>query len=82
VRHQKHPERQDESLQQHAAELAFPDWQPGPRDWTSLYTGHDDQGSRYTEVAVYRGTERIHYRRYTGTEVMTFWERLVHEHAE
>jgi hypothetical protein len=81
VRHQNHPQQHTESLQQHAARIAFPAWAPHPDDWASLYTGCGS-GAPCTEVAVYRGTERIHYRRYTGADVMAFWQQLLEQHAE
>lgn len=82
MRHQNHPEEHAESLREHAARLAFPDWNPDSDDWTHLYTGFHE-GERYTEVAVYRpsegGHERIHYQRYSGDELMAFWTRLVNQ---
>lgn len=75
-----HPQGQDQwvkSLQQHAARLAFPDWQPSPDDWTNLYTGFDQDGAPYTEVAVYRGHDRIHHTTYSGDAFTAFWTRLV-----
>lgn len=83
-----HPHDQGQwvkSLKEHAAHMAFPDWQPTSDDWTHLYTGHDD-GARYTEVAVYRpsegGHDRIYYQRYSGDELMAFWTRLVNQISE
>ncbi|MGI5288044.1 hypothetical protein ACQEVF_32530 [Nonomuraea polychroma] len=81
MHHQQEAERWIKSLQQHAAHAAFPDWEPGPDDWTSLHTSFD-HGAPVTEVAVYRVKERIHYRPYTGTELMEFWEHLLHQIAE
>ncbi|MFC7714484.1 hypothetical protein [Nonomuraea recticatena] len=64
-------------LREHAARLAFPDWTSGPDDWPSFYTSFDDAAEPYMEVTVYRGVDRIHYRRYTGDELAAFWARLL-----
>ncbi|MER6942508.1 hypothetical protein ABT294_00670 [Nonomuraea sp. NPDC000554] len=80
-----HPHAQDrwiKSLQQHAAALAFPDWQPGPDDWTSLHTSFTPDGKPITEVAVYRGRERVHYARISGEDLMRFWTGLLKEVPE
>ncbi|MFI7644161.1 hypothetical protein [Nonomuraea sp. NPDC049400] len=79
----KHREEQAQTLQQHAARIAFPDWTPQHSDWTHLYTGFHD-GKPYTEVAVYRpsndgGHERIHNRRYAGDDLTAFWVQLARE---
>jgi hypothetical protein len=70
-------ERWVQALQDRAARLAFADWRAGPDDWTSMYTSFDEDGAPMTEVAVYRGHERIHFRRYMGGELTQFWTRLV-----
>lgn len=75
------------ALRNHAAQLAFTDWTPQSGDWAHLYTGFVDDGTPYTEVSVYRagdggGHVRIHYQRYIGDELTTFWTRLVDEIAE
>lgn len=80
--HSSGEERWVQALQEHAAHLAFADWQAGPDDWTSLYTNFDDEDAPMTEVAVYRGHERIHFRRYTGSELTQFWTRLVNAVSE
>lgn len=81
----KHREEQAQTLREHAAHLAFPDWNPEPDDWTHLYTGFHE-GERYTEVAVYRpgegGHERIHYQRYASDQLTAFWNRLMREASE
>jgi hypothetical protein len=75
-------ERWSVALREHAARLTFPGWTPGPGDWTSLYTSFEPGGAPLTEVAVYRGHERIHYRCYTGDDLTGFWTRLVNELSE
>ncbi|MEV4549264.1 hypothetical protein AB0L44_17340 [Nonomuraea wenchangensis] len=75
------------ALRDHAARLAFPDWTPQPGDWAYLYTGFDDDGVPYTEVAVYRcdpdgGHERIRHTRYRSGALTAFWARLVSEITE
>ncbi|WP_246268307.1 hypothetical protein [Nonomuraea typhae] len=70
------------ALRDHAARLAFPDWLRRPTDWTSLATLYDDRAQPYTEVAVYRGHTRIHFRVYEGEELMAFWSRLIEEITE
>ncbi|MFI6599892.1 hypothetical protein ACIBHX_26925 [Nonomuraea sp. NPDC050536] len=70
------------ALRDHAARLSFPDWERGEEDWTTLYTTFDEAGSPVTEVAVYRGHDRIHYHRYTGAAVTPFWTNLLNEAAE
>jgi hypothetical protein len=81
VRHQNRPQQHAETLQDTAARIVFPDWQPHAGDWTHLYTGHD-QGSRYSEVAVCRGHDRIHYTRISGDDLQPFWKQLMNAHAE
>ncbi|WP_219468958.1 hypothetical protein [Nonomuraea rhizosphaerae] len=71
-----------QALQERAARLAFPDWRAGPDDWTSLYTSFGTDGAPVTEVAVYRGHERLHHRRYTGAELTRFWTLLIDSIAE
>lgn len=80
MRPHQHGQQQTQSLQNAAARIAFPDWQPEPGDWVSLYTGHD-HGCRYTEVAVYRGRERIHYLRIAGDDLEPFWRRIMSAHT-
>ncbi|MFI6502837.1 hypothetical protein [Nonomuraea typhae] len=70
------------TLRGHAARLAFPEWMPGPDDWTDLFTGFTDAGAPYTEVSVYRDHERIHHRVYRGGDLTAFWSRLLDEVAE
>ncbi|GAA4958261.1 hypothetical protein HD597_000519 [Nonomuraea thailandensis] len=65
------------TLEEHAAQRAFPDWAPQADDWAHLHTGFIDDGTPYTEVSVYRagdggGHVRIHYRRCTGNELAAF----------
>ncbi|MBB3732809.1 hypothetical protein [Nonomuraea dietziae] len=75
-------ERWLSALRDRAAGLAFPEWQPRDDDWTSLHTSFDEEGAPLTEVAVYRGHERIHFRRYTGEDLTAFWIRLVNQISE
>ncbi|MFD1933693.1 MULTISPECIES: hypothetical protein [Nonomuraea] len=75
-------ERWVSALRDQAARLAFPEWVPGPDDWTSLYTSFEEGGAPLTEVAVYRGHDRIHYIRFTGNELIAFWTKLVDRIAE
>jgi hypothetical protein len=73
------------TLRDRAAQLAFPDWTPTEGDWTHLYTGFVDDGTPYTEVAVYRecdGHARIHYHRYAGDELAAFWQHLLNQITE
>ncbi|WP_049570591.1 hypothetical protein [Nonomuraea sp. SBT364] len=74
-------------IRDHAARLAFPEWEPRPDDWTHLHTGVSDDGTPYTEVSVYRagdggGHVRICYSRFAGNELAAFWTRLMREIAE
>ncbi|MFD9939787.1 hypothetical protein ACFWYW_04045 [Nonomuraea sp. NPDC059023] len=70
------------ALRDHAARLAFPEWLCGPDDWTSLAALFTDDGAPYTEVAVYRNHNRIHYHVYRGDELTAFWNRLLGEISE
>lgn len=70
------------ALREHAAQQAFPDWQPESGDWTSLYTSFEEDGQPYTEVAVYRDHTRIHYARIEEPEMAAFWARLLQELSE
>ncbi|MCF6474555.1 hypothetical protein FAF44_40165 [Nonomuraea sp. MG754425] len=75
------------ALRDHAAHLVFPEWAPQAGDWTHLYTGFVDDGTPYTEVAVYRagdggGHVRICYRRFAGEDLTAFWTRLIDEVTE
>ncbi|WP_101791005.1 hypothetical protein [Nonomuraea indica] len=70
-----------EALIDRAARAAFPNWTRQDDDWTSLYTSFPD-GNPTTEVAVYRGHDRIHYRRYTGDDLERFWTGLLEERPE
>lgn len=82
MHHQHDQERWTKALQQHAAHASFPEWEPQDGDWTSLHTSFTPNGNPYTEVAVYRGHDRIHYRRITGDELEPFWLAVINAHGE
>jgi hypothetical protein len=70
-----------EALIDRAARAAFPTWKPSPDDWTSLYTSFPE-GDPVTEVAVYRGHDRIHYRAYSGDDLEQLWTSLLEKGPE
>ncbi|MDF2706068.1 MAG: hypothetical protein K0R62_1720 [Nonomuraea muscovyensis] len=71
-------ERWFQAFRMQAAHMAFPDWSPRPDEWVSLYTSLvGQQVSVTTEIAVYRGNQRIRHRHYSGREAREFWLELM-----
>lgn len=71
-------ERWFQAFREQAARMAFPDWKPQPGEWVSLYTSLvGPYPAVTTEIAVYRGTQRVRFHRFTGKEAQTFWLELM-----
>ena len=76
-------ERWFQAFRMQAAHMAFPDWSPRADEWVSLYTSLVGQeASITTEIAVYRGNDRIRHRHYQGEEAKAFWLELMNRVAD